>query len=98
MAGMWPFVVALGFVSTPLLRPHLSISRGVFLCFPGRHRRRPDTADGAEPAPWQTVALYFLVANFIGMGLGPTVVASATDYVFHSDAALNKSLALCGGL
>jgi len=42
----------------------------------------------------QAVALYFLAANLIGLGFGPTVVASITDYVFQSDAALNKSLAL----
>jgi hypothetical protein len=42
----------------------------------------------------QAVALYFLAANLIGLGLGPTVVAAITDYVFKNDAALNKSLAL----
>lgn len=39
-------------------------------------------------------ALYFLVANLLGMGLGPTAVALCTDFVFRSDAALDKSLAL----
>lgn len=46
----------------------------------------------------QAVAIYFLMANLIGMGIGPTVTASLTDYVFKSDAALNKALALSGVL
>jgi MFS family permease len=44
----------------------------------------------------QAVALYFLFANLLGMGLGPTVVAAVTDFVFNDDAALNKSIALTG--
>lgn len=46
----------------------------------------------------QAAALYFLVANLLGMGLGPTAVAMCNDFVFHSDAALNKSLALVAGV
>lgn len=46
----------------------------------------------------QAVAIYFLMANLIGMGIGPTITAALTDYVFKSDAALNKALALSGGL
>ena len=30
----------------------------------------------------------------IGLGLGPTVVAATTDYVFGYDAAIGKSIAL----
>jgi len=46
----------------------------------------------------QLAALYFLCANLIGLGLGPTVVAATTDYVFASDAAIGKSLALCASV
>lgn len=42
----------------------------------------------------QAVALYFLCANLLGFGLGPTVVAVATDYIFQNDAAIGQSLAL----
>jgi MFS family permease len=42
----------------------------------------------------QAVALYFLGSNLLGLGLGPTVVAATTDYVFQDDAALGRSLAL----
>jgi MFS family permease len=40
------------------------------------------------------VALYFLVANLVGLGLGPTAVALVTDRVFGDDAALRYGLAI----
>jgi MFS family permease len=40
------------------------------------------------------VALYFLVANLIGLGLGPTVIALVTAKVFGDDAALRYGLAI----
>lgn len=42
----------------------------------------------------QAVALFFLCSNLLGLGLGPTVVAMVTDFVFQNDAAIGKSLAL----
>ena len=42
----------------------------------------------------QITALYFFVANLIGLGLGPTAVALVTDYGFGDDAALRYSLAV----
>mgnify|MGYP001052180732 CR=1 FL=1 len=42
----------------------------------------------------QTVALYFLVANLVGLGLGPTAIAFATQHIFGSDSALRYGLAL----
>lgn len=41
----------------------------------------------------RVVALYLLVANILGVGLGPTVVALITDYVFHDEMAVGYSLA-----
>jgi hypothetical protein len=46
----------------------------------------------------QVAALYFLLANLIGIGLGPTVVALLTDFVFADDAAIGQSLALSAAL
>ena len=46
----------------------------------------------------QAAAVYFLSSNLIGLGLGPTVVASFTDFVFRDDAAIGKSLALTAGI
>lgn len=46
----------------------------------------------------QVSALYLFVANIIGLGLGPTVVALITDYGFGDDQALRYSLAIMGGV
>jgi MFS family permease len=40
----------------------------------------------------QVGALYGLVVNLIGLGLGPTAVAVFTDYVFHDDNMVGYSL------
>ena len=44
----------------------------------------------------QASALYLFTMNLIGLGLGPTAVALATDYVFRADAAVNYSILLVG--
>lgn len=41
----------------------------------------------------QVVALYFFMANIFGVGLGPTLVAMITDYVYHDEMAIGYSLA-----
>lgn len=38
----------------------------------------------------QLAALYFLCANLVGLGLGPTTVALTTDFVFGADAAIGE--------
>lgn len=40
------------------------------------------------------VAVYFLVANLIGLGLGPTAIALVTDQVFGDDGALRYAIAV----
>lgn len=42
----------------------------------------------------RVVALYFLVANLIGLGLGPTAIALVTDQVFGDDMALRYAIAI----
>ncbi|MCB0212095.1 MAG: MFS transporter [Anaerolineae bacterium] len=42
----------------------------------------------------QSTALYLAFVNIVSQGLGPTVVALATDFVFHDPAALRYSLAV----
>lgn len=44
----------------------------------------------------QVMAVFLLVANLVGLGLGPTVLAATTDYVFGADEAIGKAIALCG--
>ncbi len=39
-------------------------------------------------------AIYLLVLNLIALGFGPTLVALLTDYVFHDEGAIHKSLAI----
>ncbi|HXG27477.1 MAG TPA: MFS transporter [Nevskiales bacterium] len=46
----------------------------------------------------QASAVYLFVVNLIGLGVGPTAVALATDYVFRNDAAVGYSLLLVGSV
>ncbi len=41
----------------------------------------------------RVVAMYLLIANILGVGLGPTVVALITDFVFRDEMAVGYSLA-----
>jgi MFS family permease len=41
----------------------------------------------------QVVALYFFLANIFGVGLGPTLVAAITDYVYRDELAVGYALA-----
>jgi MFS family permease len=45
----------------------------------------------------QMTAVYFFIANLIGLGLGPTAVAMFTDFVFGDPLALGYSLAVLAG-
>ncbi|HXZ11599.1 MAG TPA: MFS transporter [Candidatus Sulfotelmatobacter sp.] len=45
----------------------------------------------------QAIAVYLLIVNLIGLGLGPTAIALVTDRVFHFDAAVRYSLAIVPG-
>ena len=46
----------------------------------------------------QAIAVYLLIVNLIGLGLGPTAIALVTDRVFHFDAAVRYSLAIVPGI
>ena len=46
----------------------------------------------------QVSALYLFTVNMIGLGLGPTIIALCTDYVFMDEALLKYSLSLVGGI
>lgn len=46
----------------------------------------------------QASAVYLLIVNLVGLGLGPTAVALCTDYLFADPKALGQSLLIaCGG-
>lgn len=61
---------------------------------------------GAAPAAIQEIvpprmrgqasAVYLLIANLVGLGIGPTAVALVTDYVFQDDKAVRWSLLIVG--
>ena len=90
---MFPFVLMLGFTTSPVIGISCLAVGTFFSAFQG------GIAGGAlqlmtpNQMRAQLSAMYFLCANLIGMGLGPTVVAMFTDYVFADDAAIGKSLA-----
>jgi len=46
----------------------------------------------------QTTAVYLLIVNLIGLGIGPTAVALVTDYVFANDLALKWSMLIVGSV
>lgn len=98
MLAMWPCVVAIGFVPSDLLAIAAFSLAVFFSAFQGGiavgalQLMTPNRLRG------QVAALYFLTASLLGLGLGPTVVAVATDYVFGYDAAIGRSIALVGGV
>ena len=49
-----------------------------------------------NPIRARVTAIYLLLVGLIGPGLGPTVVALITDYVFHDPMAVGESIALIG--
>ena len=95
---MLPTLIAAPLVENPTLAIIL-VTPGVFLV---------SVPFGIAPAALQVItpnqmraqisALYLFVANIIGLGLGPTIVALITDYVFGDDQAVRYSLAITGGL
>ena len=46
----------------------------------------------------QVTALFLTIFTLIGFGIGPTVVALITDYVFHDESKLRYSIALMNGV
>lgn len=46
----------------------------------------------------QASAIYLFLVNLIGLGLGPTAVASATQYIFRRDDSVHYSLALVSSI
>lgn len=46
----------------------------------------------------QVIAVYFLIANLLAIGLGPSLFALVTDYGFGYDGALRYSLSIVSGV
>ncbi|MBX3707607.1 MAG: MFS transporter [Pseudomonadales bacterium] len=89
-----PCAGALAFVDTPALGI-IAIGLAVFFsAFQGGISAGTLQLMTPNRLRGQVVALYLLIASLLGLGLGPTVVALATDFVFRDDAAIGKSIAL----
>jgi MFS family permease len=50
------------------------------------------------PMRAQASAIYLLAVNLIGIGIGPFATALLTDYVFASDLAVGRSVAVVAGI
>jgi len=93
-----PFVVMLGFTENATIGV-LCLAIGIFFsAFQGGIAGGVIQLMTPNQMRGQAVALYFLGANLLGLGLGPTVVAMMTDFVFQDDAAIGKSLALTAAI
>lgn len=91
---MLPFSVAMGFVSSPTLAVTCLSLAIFFSAVQGGISGGVIQLMTPNQMRGQAVALYFLGANLLGLGLGPTVVAATTDYIFQNDAAVGQSIAL----
>lgn len=92
--GTLPFTLALGFTSNPMIAIGCLGIATFFSAFQGGIAAGLLQLMAPNEMRGQVVALYFLTANLIGLGIGPTVIAACTDYVFQDDAAIGKSIAL----
>jgi MFS family permease len=98
MVGMTPFALLLGFAETPLLAMVALFAAIFFGAFQGGIAAGTLQLMTPNEMRGQAAAVYFLSSNLIGLGLGPTIVALFTDFVFMDDAAIGKSLALTAGI
>lgn len=98
MAGLLPFAVALAYVTTPATAMIVLFLGIFFSAFQGGIAAGTLQLMTPNEMRGQAAAVYFLSSNLIGLGLGPTVVASFTDFVFRNDAAVGKSLALTAAI
>jgi MFS family permease len=95
---MMPCVIALGFVDD-LFFAILAMTAAVFFsAFQGGIAGGTLQLMTPNRMRGQAMAIYLLVANLIGLGLGPTVLAATTDYIFSDDMAIGKSMALCAAV
>jgi MFS family permease len=94
MVAIVPFVVALAFIDDPRLAVASLAIAVFFSAFQGGLGGGALQMMTPNEMRAQVMALYLFFSSLIGLGLGPTVVAAITDYVFADDAAIGRSLAL----
>ena len=98
IVAMTPCAIALGFVQTPGLAIATMSLAVFFSAFQGGIAGGTLQLMTPNRMRAQVMAVYLLAANLIGLGLGPTVLAATTDYVFGYDEAIGKSIALCAAI
>ena len=98
MIAMTPCAIALGFIKTETVAVLVMCLAIFFSAFQGGLSAGALQLMTPNRMRGQVTAIYLLTANLIGLGLGPTVIALATDYVFSDDAALGRSIALCAAV
>ena len=98
MACLMPCAIALGFADTPLLGIAAMSGAVFFSAFQGGISGGTLQLMTPNRMRGQIMAVYLLLANLIGLGLGPTALAVVTDYVFGYDEAIGKSIALCAAV
>lgn len=86
-----PFAVAAPLIPTPTLAISMFMVAYFFTNF---HVLAPACLIAITPNQMrgQISALYVFIVNILGLGLGPSIVAGFTDFVFGSDLAIGKSL------
>ena len=98
MLCMLPCTVGLGFVSTPTGGIVVMSLAVFFSAFQGGISGGTLQLMTPNRMRGQVMAVYLLVANLIGLGLGPTALAATTDYVFGADDAIGQAIALTGAI
>ena len=98
IVGMMPCAIALGFVDNATTAIMAMSAAVFFSAFQGGLSGGTLQLMTPNRMRGQVMAVYLLVANLIGLGLGPTVLAATTDYVFGSDDAIGQSIALCAAV
>jgi len=86
--------VVLPLVANPWIA--ISLLAVVIFCFSIPGGLAPASVQMMTPPPLRArvSAVYLFCTSLIGGGLGPTVVAGVTDYVFRNEAALGLSLSV----
>ncbi len=98
MLCMMPCTIGLGFVSSPAAGIVVMSLAVFFSAFQGGITGGTLQLMTPNRMRGQVMAVYLLVANLIGLGLGPTVLALTTDYVFGADEAIGQAIALSGAI
>ena len=96
-ALLLPFAISATVVSSPQLSLALFCPLLFFASFPFSPAAAALQLVTPNQMRAQISAVYLFVVNLTGIGLGATVTALITDYVFRDDAMLRYSMALVGG-